>query len=76
MALSLIAAKQIKETEKQWACAFICWILPHESIIREDTIPHLGYDNEYTIQRFISIQQKSLQQSMWAFFHGMDAKRR
>ena len=39
-------------------------------------IPRFGYDNEHSFEHFISIQSEHTKQSMWALFHGMDAKER
>jgi hypothetical protein len=42
----------------------------------EGEISRVGHDNEYTLRRFVPFQNKSAQQSMQAFFHGMDAQER
>ncbi len=38
-------------------------------------ISRVGHGNEYTLQRVVPFRNKSVQQSLRTFFHGMDAKK-
>jgi hypothetical protein len=75
MALSSITVKQTKATEKNNGSMHPIIGLPLGPLGCKGPISSIGHDVKHSLRCVVFLRGKSTQSSMWAFFHGIDAKR-
>jgi hypothetical protein len=77
MALSAIAVEQTKAMAKTMGrCIQLLNYLASDSEAKVRYYASDSYGYEYTLGCILPVRNQSAQQSMWAFFHGMDSKKR